>query len=204
MRDGLARSFSTLLLLMPIALLQDGIAEIAQNLIRAKRLVGVATKSRRSRDVAGKPVTAYSGANEGFEIGVKVSLAGMVQLARQRGKIRRLVGCRPIDADARAFGKFNMHGQNCPAIAVKKRMGVSKIAHDLARPFGHQGSVLPHAQGVIDSGFSVVGVSEKYRSLADGDVRRGLRAVLSRPRINVLEKGFMRGENVLIGKPFDL
>ena len=68
---------------MPVALLQDGIAEIAENLVRAKWLVGIATKPRRARDVAGKPVTAYGGADERFEISVKVSLAGIAQLARQ-------------------------------------------------------------------------------------------------------------------------
>ena len=63
--------------------------------------------------------------------------------------------------------------------------------------------VLPHAQGVFHRGFCVVGMSEQHRSLADGNIRRGLRAVLSSPRINVLEKRFMGVENILIGKPFD-
>ena len=45
--------------------------------------------------------------------------------------------------------------------------------------------ILSHPQGVIDCDLRVIGMRKEYRAFADREVGRGLRAVLTRPRVRV-------------------
>ena len=128
---------------------------------------------------------------------------GIVEFARERVQIVRLGGRRPFDADARALRKFGMHDHDGAPVTVEKRVRIGEIPHDLARFIRHGGLVLADVQSMRSGKFCVVGMGEEDRAFGDRETRRGLRAVLSRPRIHVAEKSFMRVENVAIGKMFD-
>jgi len=59
-------------------------------------------------------------------------------------------------------------------------------------------------QRVVDRGPYVIWMGKKHTALADGDVGRGLRPVLSRPRIEGVEQNAMCTENVIVLKALRL
>ena len=56
---------------------------------------------------------------------------------------------------------------------------------------------------MLDGRLCVIGMTEQHRAFADGDIGRGLSAVLPCPGIDVFEERLVGVENVSVGKPLD-
>ncbi len=191
------------LLLVLVAGLNVRLAEPSQNLIRAKRLIGISIEPARLGDVACKVLVANGGPHIPFEVIVEMPFTGAIQLVGERRQVSNLIGRRPIDGDARALREFGMHDHDRASIAIEKGVAIGEITHDLTGFIRHEVFVVTKPQPIFDGCPCVFRMGKEDFTLADGDVRRGLRPVLPRPRIDSLEQRFMSIEYITIGEVVD-
>lgn len=137
-------------LLMLVACLQGRIAETAKCLIHDKRLIWVSVKPSRPCDMSCKVSLTNSGTDIRLEVGIKMSPTGTVQFAGKRCQINRLVGRRPVDADAGALCEFGMYHHDCAPVAVEERVPIREVAHYLAGLARHEVFVMAQPQGVLN------------------------------------------------------
>src|ERR1700758_3228072 len=121
---------------------------------------------------------------------------GIVELLCQCREIVSLAGRRPVDAESGAMRQRSMEEHNGAAVAVKERMRISKISHDLAGIARHHFLVPPARQCEFNGPLHILRTGKQNRTFADCEVWSGLQAVLSCPWVDGVEQNSVGLEQV--------
>jgi len=89
-----------------------------------------------------------------------MSFMGVFKFLGESGQIIVLARWCPINAKARSLREHAMEHHDGPAIAVKKRMAMRQIPHDLAGLCSHKFLILSVIQSIVDRAPYVLRIGE--------------------------------------------